>query len=116
VSGSGQPEGTVQIIRNFGETVSTPVSDSVGSWIKTHERPAVYPFNDRTIGEIFSERGTAVILFHNLQAGHVLVEAFHEAAKIWRVDRQKSLIFTDIPVESALCRSKPSTTAVSPST
>lgn len=98
VSGSDQPEGTVQIIRNFGETVSTAVTEAVGSWIKLYERPVVYPFNDRTIGEIFSERGTAVILFHNAQAGEALVSAFNDAAKVWRVDRQKSYIFTDIPV------------------
>ena len=98
MTGSDQPEGTVQIIRNFADAVSTAASEDIAKWIKLNERPTVYPFNDRTIGEIFSERGSAAILFHSPQAGEALVSAFTDAAKAWRVDRQKSLIFTDIPV------------------
>lgn len=98
VSGGDQPEGTVQIIRSFGEPVSTEVTEGVANWIKLYERPVVYPFNDRTIGEIFSERGSAAILFHNPQAGEALTAAFTDAATAWRVEKQKSLIFTDIPV------------------
>jgi hypothetical protein len=69
VTGSDQAEGTVQIIRNFADAVSTTVSEGIASWIKLNERPVVYPFNDRTIGDIFSERGSAAILFHSPQAG-----------------------------------------------
>ncbi len=99
MTGSDQAEGTVQIIRNFADAVSTTVSESIANWIKLNERPVVYPFNDRTIGDIFSERGSAAILFHSPQAGQALVSAFTDAAQAWRVDRQKSLIFTDIPVK-----------------
>lgn len=98
VAESDQADGTVQIIRNFGETVSTAASESIANWIKTYERPTVYPFNDRTIAEIFSERGSAAVLFHSAQAKEVLVQAFSEAANKWRVEKQKSLIFTEIPV------------------
>jgi hypothetical protein len=36
VQGSEQPEGTVQIIRPFGESVSTKVDDNIKSWIGTY--------------------------------------------------------------------------------
>ncbi len=57
MTGSDKPEGTVQIIRNFADSVSTTVSEGIDSWIKLNDRPVVYPFNDRTIDEIFSQRG-----------------------------------------------------------
>jgi hypothetical protein len=116
VSGGDQTEGTVQIIRSFGEPVSTAVSEGVADWIKVHERPVVYAFNDRTIGDIFSERGSAAILFHNPQAGEALVAAFTDAATVWRVEKQKPLIFTDIPVCLSSCRSVESTTVAFRST
>jgi hypothetical protein len=99
VTGSDKPEGTVQIIRKFADSVSTTVSEGIASWIKLNERPVVYPFNDRTIDEIFSQRGSAAILFHSPQAGQALVSAFTNAAQTWRFDRQKPLIFTEIPVK-----------------
>jgi hypothetical protein len=46
-----------------------------------NERPIVYPFDDRTIGDIFSEGGSAAILFHSANGGEALGAAFTEAAE-----------------------------------
>lgn len=66
-------------------------------WIAKYERPTVYPFDDRTIGNIFGDRGTGVILFQSSTAGEALTEAFNDAATEIRVNRGQPLIFTDIP-------------------
>jgi hypothetical protein len=66
--------------------------------INCHERSVVYAFDDRTIRDIFSERGVAVILFHSAKAGETLAAAYNEAATTVRVSNGKSIIFTEIPV------------------
>lgn len=65
-----------------------------------NDRPVVYPFDDRTIGDVFHQRSKGVILFQSGIAGAVLTEAFKDAAEEWKVNRGKQLIFTDIPVEA----------------
>ena len=67
-------------------------------WIARYERPNVYPFDDRTIGDIFGERGVGVILFQSPQAGEALNQAFSDAAEEVRVNQGKTLIFTSIEV------------------
>jgi len=53
----------VQILRPFGQSESTVTSTDLKQWISKYERPTIYPFNDRTIGDIFGERGVGVIFF-----------------------------------------------------
>lgn len=67
-------------------------------WIAKFERPVVYPFDDRTIGNIFGDRGVGVVLFHSAEAGEALSQAFTDAATEIRINRGQFLIFTDIPV------------------
>jgi len=69
ISSSEQPAGTIQIIRPFGESVSTLADAELRTWIQKHERPTVFAFDDRTIGDIFGERGVGVILFQSASAG-----------------------------------------------
>ena len=78
----------------------TPASDaeSIKEWIAKYERPTVYPFDDRTIGQIFGERAVGVILFQQNEAGEVLADSFNNAAHESRIERLKNYIFTDIPV------------------
>jgi len=87
----------LQIIRPFGEPVETLVDEDIKQWIGKNERPTVYPFNERTISEIFSESASAIILFQSPVNGEALNEAFAEAANQWRVVAGKNFIFTDIP-------------------
>jgi len=54
VKGSELPAGTVQILRPFGQSETTVASSDLKQWINKYERPTVYPFNDRTIGDIFA--------------------------------------------------------------
>lgn len=57
----------------------------------------MFAFDDRTIGDIFGERGVGVILFQSSAAGgEALNNAFIEAANTVRVEQGKSLIFTSI--------------------
>ena len=104
VSGSDKPEGTVEIHRPFGDSQSTVASDSLKDWIQKHERPTVYPFDERTISGIFGEKGVGVILFHSGEAGEALASAFNDAAKVIRVDQGKvALTFTDVEVNLIKC-------------
>lgn len=107
--GSEQPQGTLQIIRPFAESVSTLVTEDVKSWIAAHERPTVYEFNDRTISQIFSEGGSAIVLFHS-EDNQELSKAFSEAAEEVRVVGGKDIIFTNIPVLYILFRRLPNIT------
>ena len=63
-----------------------------------NERPTVYAFNDRTIGEIFSDRTPGIILFESPQAKDALIQAFEDAATQVRVTDGKAFIFSNIPV------------------
>lgn len=101
VAGSDKPEGTVEIHRPFGDSQSTVVSDNLKDWLQKHERPTVYPFDERTISGIFGEKGVGVILFHSGEAGEVLGSAFKEAAEEVRVNQGKvALTFTDVELNS----------------
>ena len=88
------------MIRPFGEAVSTSEHSNLQNWISLHDRPVVYAFDDRTIGEVFHRGNQAIILFQSASAGEVLNQAFKDAAEEWRVNRGNTLIFTDIPVSA----------------
>ena len=75
----------MHIFRPFGQPLSTKISSELKIWISQNERPAVYAFDDRTIGSIFGERAVGVILFQMAEAGEVLNDAFAEAAQKVRV-------------------------------
>ena len=75
----------MHIFRPFGQPLSTKISSELKIWISQNERPAVYAFDDRTIGDIFGERAVGVILFQMAEAGEVLNDAFAEAAQKVRV-------------------------------
>ena len=75
----------MHIFRPFGQPLSTKISSELQIWIAQNERPAVYAFDDRTIGDIFGERAVGVILFQMAEAGEVLNDAFAEAAQKVRV-------------------------------
>jgi hypothetical protein len=79
------PAGTVQIFRPFAQPATTSISADLKSWIGQNERPVVYAFDDRTIGDIFGERAVGVILFQVAGAGEVLNDAFAEAAQKVRI-------------------------------
>jgi hypothetical protein len=98
VASSDKPEGTVEIFRPFGEPQSTVVSADLKSWITKFERPTVFLFDERTIGDIFGDRQVGVVLFQSADAGEALSEAFSAAAEEVRVNQGKTLIFTEIEV------------------
>ena len=49
-----------------------------------NERPTVYTFDDRTIGEVFGDRAVGVILFQSASA-EGLNDVFKEAAHTVRI-------------------------------
>jgi hypothetical protein len=49
------------------------------AWILLNERPLVYSFDDRTIGDIFSDRKSALILFVSGE-GDSVITSFADAA------------------------------------
>lgn len=59
-------------------------------WISKHQRPAVVPFDERTIGDIFGSGKKGVVLF-NGDSNEELLSAFTEAAKAYDGE---SLVFT----------------------
>jgi hypothetical protein len=66
------------------------------AWVKANERPTVVPFDDRTIGDMFSQAKPGICLF-NKEGSNVLLEAFTESAKAAKA-AGKQLIFTHIDV------------------
>ena len=102
VKGSDKAQGTIEIYRSFGETQSTSSTEGLKEWIAKYERPVVYAFDDRTIGNIFGDRGVGVVLFESSEAGEALSQAFQDAATEIRINRGQNLIFTTIPVHHLL--------------
>jgi hypothetical protein len=68
------------------------------AWILLNERPLVYAFDDRTIGDIFSERKSAIIVFASGESDAVITSAFADAAHEWKIKSKKNLIFSQINV------------------
>lgn len=97
----GKTEGSVEIIRPF-DSVATyeHVDEKLEGWIRQNERPPVVPFDDRTIGEMFSQGKPGVCLF-NKQGSQGLIDAFTESAKQIK-GSGKQLIFTHIDVTPPL--------------
>jgi hypothetical protein len=97
----GKTEGSVEIFRPFDQPATyEKADDSVDAWIKTNERPIVVPFDERTIGDMFSQAKPGICLF-NQGNSNVLLDAFTESAKAAK-EAGKQLIFTHIDVNSFL--------------
>ncbi len=93
----GKTEGSVEIIRPFGEAATYErADDKLEAWIRNNERPSVVPFDDRTIGDMFSSSKPGICLF-NKEGSNVLTDAFTEAANTIR-ESGNQLIFTHIEV------------------
>lgn len=102
----GKTEGSVEIIRPFDEVATYEHADEkLESWIRQNERPTVVPFDERTIGEIFSQAKPGLCLFDR-EGSNVLLDAFTESAKAVK-GSGKQLIFTHIDVLPFLYKSQP---------
>ena len=84
VQESEEATGTVQIFRPFSDPATTSLDSNIKSWISMNERPTVYTFDDRTIGEVFGDRAVGVILFQSASA-EGLNDVFKEAAHTVRI-------------------------------
>jgi hypothetical protein len=77
----GKPEGSVEIFRPFDQPATYEKADgSLEAWVKANERPIVVPFDERTIGDMFSQAKPGICLF-NKENSNVLLDAFTESAK-----------------------------------
>lgn len=95
----GKPEGSVEIIRPFDSVATYEKADSkLEAWVRSNERPVVVPFDERTIGDMFSQSKAGLCLF-NKEGSNVLLDAFTEAAKNVK-ESGKQLIFTHIEQNS----------------
>lgn len=93
----GKEAGTVELVRNFAESITyATIDDGLSAWVMKNQRPLVVPFDERTIGDIFGSRKLGLVLF-NSEGNNVLVEAFNEAAKSYSETDGESIIFTEIP-------------------
>lgn len=53
------------MFRPFGDAAHYPlVDEAFAAFISKHERPLVKPFDDRTIGDIFSSGKQGIFLFN----------------------------------------------------
>lgn len=76
----GKDEGSVEVIRNFADSVTYgAIDDGLSAWVAKNQRPPVVPFDDRTIGDIFGQQKLGLVLF-NSEADNVLLSAFTDAA------------------------------------
>lgn len=75
------------------------VDEKIKDWISSNERPPVVDFDDRTIGDIFSNKKSGVLLF-DAAGEEALVNAFSNAANEWRQNHGTDLLFSHIPVIS----------------
>jgi hypothetical protein len=95
----GKSEGSVELFRPFDSAVTYESADEgLEAWVRKNERPIVVPFDDRTIGDMFSSSKAGLCLFDK-DGSSVLVDAFNQAAKAY-IDSGKSLIFTHIDKNS----------------
>lgn len=94
--------GSLEIFRPFGQTVKLDVVDyNVKSWINLYDRPIVYVFDDRTRGEIFTDKKNAILLFEpSGELGETVRAAFRDAAQEWKIQNKKKLIFSGIQVSA----------------
>jgi hypothetical protein len=61
----GKTEGSVELFRPFDSVATYESADEdLKSWITKNERPPVVPFDDRTIGDMFSSSKPGVCLFN----------------------------------------------------
>lgn len=61
----GKTEGSVEIFRPWDSVATYELVDQkLESWIRQNERPIVVPFDDRTIGEMFSKSKPGICLFN----------------------------------------------------
>jgi len=101
----GKPEGSVEIIRPFDSVATYEKADSkLEAWVRSNERPVVVPFDERTIGDMFSQSKAGLCLF-NKEGSNVLLDAFTEAAKNVK-ESGKQLIFTHIEVKNSFILAK----------
>lgn len=82
----GKDAGTIEIIRSFDQpTTYGQIDEGIKKWISKNERPAVVPFDERTIGDMFSS-GKKGVVFFNGDSNEETLNAFTEAAKAYDGD------------------------------
>ncbi|MCC7290330.1 hypothetical protein IT417_03720, partial [bacterium] len=91
-----QPSGVVRLLRNFDEeaTFNGDFAE-LGAWIAKNSRPAVLPFDQRTIQSIFGEAKQAFIF---INTGSAEAEAVRDAVVAQAKAHKGALIFTEITV------------------
>ncbi len=93
-----QAAGTVEIHRSFGDSLThAGIKDTFAGWLKKYSRPFVVNFDDRTIGEVFHKKRTAVVLF-NTDKSAKLKEVATQVASTFEGD----VVFTEILVSHQL--------------
>lgn len=84
IANVGKTAGSVEIFRPFDEVATyEQADDKLEAWIRSNERPPVVPFDDRTIGEMFSQVKPGVCLF-NKEGSAELLDIFTQSAKAAR--------------------------------
>lgn len=90
----GKDAGTIEIIRSFDQpTTYGHIDEGIKKWISKNERPPVVPFDERTIGDMFSS-GKKGVVFFNGDSNEEILNAFTQAAKDYNGD--EALIFTEV--------------------
>lgn len=93
---SSQESGTVRLFRNFDEeAIFNGEFSTLGAWIAKQSRPAVLPFDQRTIQSIFGEAKQAFIF---INTGSDEAVAARTAIVNEAKSHQGSLLFTEITV------------------
>lgn len=73
------------------------MDENIAAWLALYERPVVVDFDERTIGDIFSNAQRGILLF-NAAGSDSLLAAFSDAATQWKITRGKTALFSHIPV------------------
>lgn len=91
-----EASGTVKLIRNFDE-VATFTGDfaTLGNWVAKHSRPALLPFDQRTIQSIFGDAKRAVVY---INTGSDVAVSLKDVVTSEAKADASGLIFTEIDV------------------
>ena len=91
-----EASGTVKLIRNFDEVATfTGNFDTLGNWITKNSRPALLPFDQRTIQSIFGDAKKAVVF---INTGSDLSVSLRDVVVSEAKSDNSGLIFTEIDV------------------
>ena len=99
VAAGDKPVDSVEIFRPFAKSVTNNVIDAgIKNWIGLFDRPFLYHFDDRSSGEMFTDKRNAILMFEPAQGAQAVRDLMLSCAADWKLKYKRRLIFAEIRV------------------